>query len=251
MRKKIIGIIMVLFALNMVFISKAQNVPVLYQTSFMRSMQATGSEVSGAYFRGTGSLEEVWQSNITWPGLCRQLAVNCGFSENAIQKAAASWQGDGSFKWQLRESDRLLDILFIPSDNMTDNNIIKVDYRLPISEELDFQQANQQIHEIMRNLSAKPVIYTCLKGYIDGKLKSDGLKRSLEDGFASIGAEIINRYETPVGFYYSGAAPYLIEDTADSTARPLDIGIDAHYEAESGRTVYKIGSADLFRLAGL
>lgn len=247
MRKRVVGIILVLFALNLVFMSKAQNVPVLYQTSFMRALQATGAQVSGVYLQGSGELESVWQANMTWPGLCRQLAADCGFADSSIQTAQALWQTNGAFLWKSTDSVQTLHIFFEPNNK---GGIVKVKHWRAVAEESDFQQANRQIHEMMKILSATPVIYTCLNGYIDGKLKDNEWKQSMEDGFACVGAEITKRYETPVGFYYCGSVPFLVEDTAGSAARPLDIGLDAHYEAESGRTVYKIGSTALFSLVG-
>ncbi len=245
MRKKTIGISLLLAALHLVFTSKAQNVPVFYQTPLLRSLQATGAECNAIRVRGTGRLDMLWQPK-TWEGLCTHIASNLSFSEAELAEAAATWE-DNSYRWNVTTPKRQLEIVFEPEKKelLKGTYTATLYYTTDFFEENDLLRANLRVREIMGNLSAKPSISTCLQGYIDGKLKDDELKRDMEDGFAAIGAQILHRYETPEAFYYSGTSLYMDESFTGGDGLS-NMGIDARYHSKKNQTVFMVGPAALF-----
>lgn len=243
MKKIIVGIFLVLM-INIVFISKAQNVPVTLTEPLSAAMQATGAEVDSFYIYAWEKLPKEFENIAIFMKIEKEILSQLGFSEDqyTIEVIENTEKIDVKAKVELENKRIMITICnIIEPDTSKNITYLSVNYMEKSAEEDKLIQTKAKLKNIMRKFHSSPTISTCLKGYLDGKLRNDELSLRLQDGFDSIGGVPIKRTDAKTYFSYVGFAP-TIEERVIAGKDIVNLNMVMRYNEYDGRTYVIIGS---------
>lgn len=243
MKKIIVGIFLVLM-INIVFISKAQNVPVTLTEPLSAAMQATGAEVDSFYIYAWEKLPKEFENIAIFMKIEKEILSQLGFSEDqyTIEVIENTEKIDVKAKVELENKKIMITICnIIEPDTSKNITYLSVNYMEKSAEEDKLIQTKAKLKNIMRKFHSSPTISTCLKGYLDGKLRNDELSLRLQDGFDSIGGVPIKRTDAKTYFSYVGFAP-TIEERVIAGKDIVNLNMVMRYNEYDGRTYVIIGS---------
>lgn len=205
--KKIFGIIGVILLANILWMGKAQNVPITLKEPMHMAMQATGAEVDELHLEGWAILP-FEQDELGWQlEMIKYLFKEYGIAENQYELKTMydPLKRDISAKGA---SDKYEVSILVRQPNFSErqpakaNLTIKVVEKMPQEDKILEQKLFLQ--KRIEKFRATPLITTCLKGHLDGKLRNDEWTQRLQDGFDSIGARILERTEVERYHSYAG-----------------------------------------------
>jgi hypothetical protein len=243
MKKVIVGIFLVLM-INIVFISKAQNVPVTLSEPLSAAMQATGAEVDSFYIYAWEKLPKEFENVAIFMKIEKDMLKELGFTEDqyTIEVIEDTEKIDVKAKVEIENKKMSIAICNIveqdPSKNTT---FLSVNYMEKSSEEDKVIQTKAKLKNIMKKFHSSPTISTCLKGYLDGKLRNDEWSLRLQDAFDSIGATPLKKTDAKTYFSYVGFAP-VIEECVIAGKDIVNLNMVMRYNEYDGRTYVIIGS---------
>ncbi|MBP2632399.1 MAG: hypothetical protein H6Q70_3027 [Firmicutes bacterium] len=243
MKKCLVGIFLVLM-INIVFISKAQNVPVTLSEPLNAAMQATGAEVDSYYIYAWEKLPKEFENIAIFMKIEKEILSQLGFSEDqyTIEVIENMEKIDVKARVELENKKIMITICnIIEPDNSKNITYLSVNYMEKSAEEDKLIQTKAKLKNIMQKFHSSPTISTCLKGYLDGKLRNDELSLRLQDGFDSIGATPIKKTDAKTYFSYVGFAP-TIEERVIAGKDIVNLNMVMRYNEYDGRTYVIIGS---------
>jgi hypothetical protein len=243
MKKIIVGIFLVLM-INIVFINKAQNVPVTLTEPLSAAMQATGAEVDSFYIYAWEKLPKEFENIAIFMKIEKEILSQLGFSEDqyTIEVIENTEKIDVKAKVELENKKMMITICnIIEPDTSKNITYLSVNYMEKSAEEDKLIQTKTKLKNIMQKFHSSPTISTCLKGYLDGKLRNDELSLRLQDGFDSIGGVPIKRTDAKTYFSYVGFAP-TIEERVIAGKDIVNLNMVMRYNEYDGRTYVIIGS---------
>lgn len=243
MKKIVVGIFIVLM-INIGFISKAQNVPVTLSEPLSAAMQATGAEVDSFYIYAWEKLPKEFENIAIFMKIEKEILRQLGFSEDqyTIEVIENTEKIDVKAKVELENKKMMITICnIIEPDTSKNITYLSVNYMEKSAEEDKLIQTKTKLKNIMQKFHSSPTISTCLKGYLDGKLRNDELSLRLQDGFDSIGGVPIKRTDAKTYFSYVGFAP-TIEERVIAGKDIVNLNMVMRYNEYDGRTYVIIGS---------
>ncbi len=243
MRKVIVGIFLVLM-INIVFISKAQNVPVTLSEPLSAAMQATGAEVDSFYIYAWEKLPEEFENVAIFMKIEKDMLKELGFTEDqyTIEVIEDTEKIDVKAKVEIENKKMSIAICnMVEQDTSKNTTFLSVNYMEKSAEEDKIIQTKAKLKNIMKKFHSSPTISTCLKGYLDGKLRNDEWSLRLQDAFDSIGATPMKKTDAKTYFSYVGFAP-TIEERVIAGKDIVNLNMVMRYNEYDGRTYVIIGS---------
>lgn len=243
MKKIVVGIFLVLM-INIVLISKAENVPVTLTEPLSAAMQATGAEVDNFYIYAWEKIPKEFENIAIFMKIEKEMLTQLGFSEDqyTIEVIENTEKIDVKAKVELENKKMLITICnIIEPDNSKNITYLSVNYMEKSAEEDKLIHTKAKIKNIMQKFHSSPTISTCLKGHLDGKLRNDELSLCLQDAADSIGATPIKKTDVKTYVSYVGFVP-TIEERVIAGKDIVNLNMVMRYNEYDGRTCVIIGS---------
>ena len=240
-RKKIL---IMIFCLCVFFNKIAENVPVTTNDPLCSAMQATGAELSKAYITGKAVLNIEKDQQIViqkiLKEICSQLNVN--FADISLEKQKSKYQSYLKLSYADDQKQLIVTARDIDKEEQKAGNIeliIHVIQESPVH--TDIINVQKKISEILQNFNQRPLITTCLEGYLDGKLRKGEWEFCIKDAFAAINAKIVSGISDENYISYSGYSD-LLGQALSVNKQFVNVNIAMRYHAFDNRTYVIIGS---------
>ena len=243
LKKVVVGIFLVLM-INFGFISKAQNVPVTLSEPLSVAMQATGAETDSFYIYAWEKLPKEFENVAIFMNIEKELLKELGFSEDqyTIEVIEDMQKIDVKAKVELENQKISIAICnIIEQDSSKNSTYLSVNYMEKSAEEDKIIQTKAKLKNIMKKFHSSPTISTCLKGYLDGKLRNDEWSLRLQDAFDSVGGVATKKTNAKTYFSYVGFTP-TIEERVIAGKDIVNLNMVMRYNEYDGRTYVIIGS---------
>lgn len=227
-----------------IFIHAAENVALTLQEPLCRAMQATGAELCRSHITGRVKISSSGGGSEELRSAVNEAALALGAPQSALQ---IEWR-ESDYQESARlsfESERGTNAVYAMRVKDQENKRKQIEIGIQIINdnptEENIVETREKISAILQKNDVQPLIYTCLEGYLDGKLRKGVWTYCLQDAFNAVGAKLLTTTQNEHYASYTGYTP-LLSESVSVGADKVNLNAAMRYNAFEGRTYVVIAS---------